>query len=396
MKAYTIKSSQKLFICLIAAMVIGLFGWLLVLPFVSGVNHPPEPDSYWILVPFSMIMILLMVYLLCQVYKSKVIMDEEEIVLVSAFSRRTLSFDEIRGYRFTGKVLLVEPFDRSKKKIKISSSYEGYDEIENWFVHSYPNLDREEAEMEEREILMNPVLGKTEEERAVKLTKARKTAKVLNWISGLIAVWAFFLGDIPAVVAAILIPLVAIIVVKLSEGLIKITAKRESAFPSVMPAILPSTMSLGMRGMIFYNLFDIQEFWAPMWCTTLLYLILLISVKAFRFRKKNDIVLSIMLLLFVLGYSYGSVTCLNCSLDNSVPKKYSVVVLGKRISKGKSDTYYIKLAPWAGLKTSDEIDVPKKIYEITSTGKTVDLFLRPGVLKISWFTVGQPFPKSGL
>jgi hypothetical protein len=96
-----------------------------------------------------------------------------------------------------------------------------------------------------------------------KLSKARQTAKVVNWAAGITAAWTFFYPT-PyqySILTAIIIPIVGLIVVKSSNGLIRIDEKKGSAYPSVIYAFIYPSLGVMLRAILDYNIFDYSNAW---------------------------------------------------------------------------------------------------------------------------------------
>src|SRR5687768_3004916 len=117
MKEYKIAKGWAIFIYLFAPLLIGLFGWLLILPFQSGEF---SSNATWIFIPVSIAMIALMIFGVIDTYKGRLIIKEDRIISVSSLSTRELKFEEIKGYTVNEQYIFVEPKDKLKKKIKIS------------------------------------------------------------------------------------------------------------------------------------------------------------------------------------------------------------------------------------------------------------------------------------
>lgn len=183
LKEYKIAKGWAIFIYLFAPLLVGLFGWLLILPFQNG---DFSSSFTWILVPISIAMIAVMVFGVIEAYKGKFIINSDSIKSISSFSNRVLKFDEIKGFTVNEQYIFIEPKNKLKKRIKVSSYTGGYNEILNWLYENYTDLDQQNAIKEEQEILSDDSVGWTKEVRKEKLKGARKTAKIINWAAGIV------------------------------------------------------------------------------------------------------------------------------------------------------------------------------------------------------------------
>ncbi|WP_187263613.1 hypothetical protein [Pontibacter beigongshangensis] len=373
-----------------APLLIGLFTWLLVEPFVHENADGALTNAYWFLAPLSIGMIGLMGYGLIETKKWKFVIDSDKIYAAGTFSRRQLRFDEIKGYRIDDNYISIEPNVAGKKKINISTYLGKTDEIVEWLSSYYPDLDLLHAEQEEQEILENEELGWTIEQREEKLLRARKTAKVLNWVGGLFGAWAFF-WPAPyelAIVASITVPIVAVAALKLSSGLIRIDERKDSAYPSILWAVLAPSMGLCLRALLDYNIFSHNNVWIPSSVIAFAMItVLMIGNKEFKFKKAVDYFSVLVIASILFAYSYGSIITVNCMNDNSEPVVFNAKVLSKRISSGKSTTYYLELTPWGLQKEIEEVSVSQDLYEQLERDDLVSIYFMKGYLGIPWFIV---------
>ncbi|WP_020531046.1 hypothetical protein [Flexithrix dorotheae] len=387
MKEYKIAKGWAIFIYLFAPLLIGLFGWVLILPFQNG---DFLPNFTWILIPISVAMIAVMVFGVMEAYKGKFIISSESIKSIGSFSNKVLKFDEIKGFTVNEQYIFIEPKNRLKKRIKVSTYTGGFNEILKWLYENYPDLDQQNAIKEEQEILSDDSVGWTKEIREEKLKRARKTTKIINWAAGLVAAWIFFYPT-PyqySIFIAAVIPIIALIVTKTSNGLIRIDEKKGSAYPSVIHAFIYPSLGIMLRALLDYEIFDYENLWFTVLAITILFLVtLIIKQREITFKKKMDFFTVGSLSLFLFAYSYGIVIHYNCFYDYSEPTFYTAKVLDKRISSGKSTTRYLELTTWGPQTEIDEVSVGKEFYNQTEIGDQVNIYFRKGNLEIPWFIV---------
>jgi hypothetical protein len=387
MKEYKIAKGSAIFIYLFTPLLIGLFGWLLILPFQSG---DFSPNASWILIPLSIAMIAIMIFGVIDAHKGRLIIKEDRIISVSLFSSKELHLDDIKGFTVNEHYIFLEPNDKQKKKIKISKYTGGYSEILYWLTQSYPDLDQQNKIEEQQDILNDETIGWTREARKENLSKARQTARVINWTAGLTAAWTFF-HPTPyqySILTAMIIPIVALSVVKFSGGLIRVDDKKGSSYPSVIYAFIYPSLGIMLRGILDYNIFDYSNVWLTTAITTLAFLfVLLMKQQEFTFKKKVDCLTVSSLALFLFAYSFGTVIHINCYYDNSASKYFTAKVLDKRISSGKSTSYYLELSTWGQQKEVDEVSISKELYNRIKAGDEVNIYFRNGKLNIPWLIV---------
>lgn len=387
MKEYKLAKGWAIFIYLFVPLLIGLFGWLLILPFQNG---DFSPNASWILIPIAIAMIILMIFGVIDAYKGRLIIRADRITSISSISNRELNLDEIKGYTVNENYIFVEPNIEHKKRIKISKYIDGYSEILFWLSQRFPDLEEQQAIEEEQSILNDEKIGWTREVREEKLSKARKTSKVINWAAGITAAWTFFYPT-PyqySILVAMIIPIVALVVVKFSDGLIRVDEKKGSAYPSVIYAFIYPSLGIMLRALLDYDIFDYSNVWLTTTIVTLSFLILLLTrQKEITFKKKLDYLTVVSLGLFLFAYSFGAVIHYNCYYDNSEAQYFTAKVLSKRISSGKSTTRYLELSTWGQQKEIDEVSVGKGLYNRVKIGDDVNIYFKNGNLEIPWFIV---------
>jgi hypothetical protein len=370
-----------------APVLIGLFGFLAVMPFIAD-----EIDMTLVLIltPISIGMLTLMVLGLIDVYKGRLIIQEDRLVSIGVFKSKNLKFDEIKGYTVNEQYIFLEPNTKEKKRIKISQYIGGYNEILLWLSENYLDLNIVNEQVEEQEILNNESIGWSKENREEKLSNARKISKIINWLGGLSFAWTLFYPK-PydyAVLSAFIIPIVALIAVKLSRGLIRIDKKDGSTYPSTIFAFIFPSLGLMLRSFLDYDIFDYSNVWIKAFFVTVAFLfILLFNQKEVTFKKKQDYLTVSSLIMFLFAYGFGAVIYLNCNLDKSEPQHYTATILDKRISTGKHTSYYLKLTAWGQQKEIDEVSVEKGLYNRVEIDSEINIYFRNGKLEIPWFIV---------
>jgi hypothetical protein len=386
MKEYKIAKGWAIFMYLTAPLLIGLFGGLLIHSFTKETSLD---NADWILIPVCIPMTILMIVGVIDTYKSKLIIHNHSIVSISVFSKRELQFDEIKGFTVNDNYIFIEPVETNKKRIRISKYIGGYHDVLSWLANNFTDLDVQTGIEEEQAILNDESYGWSKDSREEKLVKARRTAKIINWAGGITAAWVLFYPS-PyeyALLMAAAVPLVAILAVKLSRGLIRLDEKKSSAYPSVIYALIYPSLALVIR-VLDYQIFNYSNVWRNTILLTLsLLAFLLLKQKEITFKKKSDYLTVAGVASFLFAYSFGAVIFFNCYYDVSNAEYFTAKVLNKRISSGKTTTRYLELSAWGQQKEVDEVSVGKGLYNRTEVGSTVKIYFRNGTLGIPWFIV---------
>jgi hypothetical protein len=387
MKEYKIAKGWAIFIWVMAPVLIGLFGLLGVMPFIADEINM---TLVFILTPILIGMLTLMIFGLIDVYKGRLIIKEDRLVSIGVFKSKNLKLDEIKGYTVNEQYIFVEPNNKEKKRIKISQYFGGYNEILLWLSENYLDLNIVNEQVEEQEILNDENIGWSKEIRKEKLSNARRISKTINWLGVLSFAWTLFYPK-PydyALLSALIIPIVALIAVKLSKGLIRIDKKDGSAYPSTIYAFIFPSLGLMLRSFLDYDIFDYSNVWIKAVLVTVVFLfILLFNQKEITFKKKQDYLTVSSLIMFLFAYGFGAIIYLNCNLDKSEPQHYTATILDKRISSGKHTSYYLKLTAWGQQKEIDEVSVGKGLYNRVEIDNEINIYFRNGKLEIPWFIV---------
>jgi len=341
----------------------------------------------------SIVMILVMLYGIIEVYKGRILINEQSIKSINTFSKRELKFDEIAGYRIAGGYIFVEPKNNEKKRIKISTYFGGTDEILFLLSKFVPDLDEQNVINEEKEILNDENFGFTKENRVENLARARKISKILNWSAGISMAWIFFYPT-PykySILIAIIIPIVALVIVKFSKGLIRTDEGRGSAYPSVVYAFIYPSIGLAIRAILDYNIFDYSNVWKITILLTIAFLfILMYKQQELKFKKMLDYITVASFALFLFAYSFGTIVHINCYYDNAEPQSFVTKIIDKRKNTGKKSTsHYLKLSKWGQQTEIDEVSVGKGLYNRVNANDNVKVNFRKGKFEIPWFTVSD-------
>lgn len=387
MKEYKIGKGWAIFIYIFAPLFIALFVWLLIMPFLLD---DASIEMLYFFAPISLAMIGIAVVGLLDTIKGKVIVSSDTLSIRSTFINRDLKFQEIKGFRVEQNYIFVLPNTEKKKRIKISSYIGNSSEFIMWLTSNFPDLHQVNEEKEETEILDNFDYGRNAEERSFRLNQAKKVSKVLNWAGGLILVWTLFIPE-PyeyAILASISLPVIVLVSVIYYKGLIRIDEKKGSVYPTVFIAILMSSCGLFLRALLDYDILDYSNIWIPsIIIGTVMVALMVYATKEFNYKQAKGYFIVLTLIIFFWGYSFGSIVTLNCMYDKSVPQIYHSTVLDKRVSSGKTTTYYFELLAWGAQTESDDVSVSEKLYNYLEVGDSVNIYLKRGQLEIPWFIV---------
>lgn len=95
------------------------------------------------------------------------------------------------------------------------------------------------------------------------------------------------------------------------------------------------------------------------------------------------------MLMFGGIYAYGLLITTNVVFDESEPRVYKAKILDKRISSGKTTTYYLELDKWGPQEEVDDVSVAKDIYNAKEIGDTAIVYFNHGLYEIPYYIVIQ-------
>lgn len=391
LKEYKLGRGWAIFAIIFSPLLIALFGMLLIMPFIPGLNENLSPAILWFSVPLSLGMMFLGLVTLMDAIKGKFVIDFDRVKNVSTLGNRELLFTEIKGYRTDDKYIYIESNAPHLKKVKVSKYTSGSAEIEGWLAERYPDLDRAKAEEEKEAIFANNDFGFSVEERTERFNQASSVAKTLNILGGVVGAWVIFFPR-PYEIAlwcAIAIPLLCLPVIKYYKGLIRIDKRKDSPYPSIFISLLLPCVGVFLRALLDYNIFDHTKIWMPM-CVIALVMTAVVIIKNEELKSgKKAFGAILMITLLSLAYGFGLVIFVNCFYDQSAPEMFSSEVLSKRISSGKTTSYYLELAPWGNRKTAEDVDVSKDFYFQVNQRDTVNIYFMKGKFDIPWFELSK-------
>lgn len=381
-RVFKLAKGWRIFTYLLCPPMIGLFSWLLWVGFHSA--------NYWMLllwIPLSVGMIALFVYALIDAGKGAVILTREFIIQRDVFYERKIFLDQIKGFRLTEHYLIFEPAGNGKK-IRVSRYYEGFQLLANWAFDNYVNLDYAAKVKSEIEILSNEELGLTPDQRENMLASARRVCKYLNNGVWILVIWILFFPKPYEVVitVAVIFPLMLIGVGYRYRGIIQYDDDEKSAYPSVAFAMILTSLSFLLRVMFDYNLLEYAVLWNTIIPLSVLLTVVYVLPMNVKINSIKRVFLLTMVTLFMLCYSFGTYVSINCLLDSS-ETVYTTTIAGKRISKGKTTTYYLELNPWGDRKEIEDVKVSREHYESVDIGDETEVTQHQGALGTPWILV---------
>ncbi|QZE14973.1 hypothetical protein K4L44_03865 [Halosquirtibacter laminarini] len=286
------------------------------------------------------------------VQRERLIVEEDKLTSYGYFKpqKRELYFDEIKGCRENPGYLLLIPKDKQKKRIKVNRGVVGYDNLFSWISQTFEACDVIEQREVEQKKLNEKKNAPIKEINQEKLALAKKTAIVINTLGAISLIWGM-ISDMSdyAIFAILAIPFIAIFAILYFEGYIQMIYG-ECEFPSVIFALVFSSIAMITGAVGKYNIYEYSNVWLKTSLVVLSLLILLIIGRnqiTLMFKKLRDYG-SILLITFLFFlYSFGAVFYINCRYDNTTPQHYILRITEKGKNRSKSVTFYnLKVSNW--------------------------------------------------
>lgn len=383
MKVFKISPFWKYLFLLFFLSIYFLIGYFAVLPLY---NNPDLLNILAFLIPLVYFSGAIFIYIFITSQSNlMIVIDHEKIREENDNIYKEWFFDEIKGYRILPYSILLETTNLSKKKLNISGIYNDFDELKKWIQLNFPDLDKKDKRIELKEI-------KELSTEELSLTKAKKTAKIVNIIGGIIGGSTIFLTEfnyqLPIYSSLIFFP-ICIIILKFYKGLIKIDVNKNSQYPSISIALITTSFGLLIRALFDFDLLNFEGL------ALIVFIISSFLIALYLFKEKLSIIFDSknifffgFLVIMCFAYSYGGVVVLNCMNDIKT-ETYVAKVLNKRRSGSKTTTYYLTLDKWEKNNKVDETTVSIDFYKKIDTNDIVTLTYGPGAFGFSWYYVNE-------
>ena len=331
-------------------------------------------------------------YLFLSARRYKVILGADGIELCELLRHRQLERNNILGRRHfvskagSGRWILV-PRNGFGRKLELSMFLQTDKDFSAWIL-SLPDLDRERNDSEKRENAeaISEINARGYGERAQ--GKLRQVATWLYRGAYGLGIAIFLVPDPYHVLTwtAVILPWLAIAAVAKFRPFYRFGGPNKSSLPDLSPPLFIPGLFLALKALKSMSTVD----WHSVLALTLLGAFVIVGAAFYVdpwLRKHFGA--AALLALICCGYGYGAGLEANALLDHSAPKTYSVRVLSKRVSHGRSTSYYLGVPPWGPHQSGEDVIVSGWRYQNTRVGDTVCLLLRPGAFGVEWYVLAS-------
>jgi hypothetical protein len=312
-------------------------------------------------------------------------------------SHRMLANTEIAGRRDVrgrSRWLTIVPTDLRAKPLRLASDLatDAYFESR---IAGLRDLIAEDRKASETEIAGNPRYGATPEERLARLARARTVMNWLNTAAGLVALWVIFAPSpyLAAIGAAAIFPLLAIMVVAASGGLVRFARTQIVVNPTAGAIPFLCVIALVLRSHADIHLVDWGLALKLGGIGGLALFALAVMVDRSLARRIGVFVTAA---LVAIAYSVSVLILADTSFDHSAGQDFRSQILDSHISRSKSVRYFLKLAPWGPQQGAEEVSVSHATFDRLMPGASVCPRLHDGAVGIRWFTVSFCAPDASI
>ncbi|AMR31967.1 hypothetical protein A0256_11305 [Mucilaginibacter sp. PAMC 26640] len=326
------------------------------------------------------------------IFKRKVVLSNISIRVSGMFVTREVSNDDIKGFRVEDKAIFIYSNVEGVRRIMINDyrSIGDSDGLIRELSNRFSDLNAVETQKLLNNILSDNEIGYSQEERMTKLQKASKVTVIYNLLGLSFLIALFFIntlfGSLYFTFISLIYPVLGVILLFRHHGLIKFITKKTSPHPNVIYGMLFPVCMLFVKGIVSYNLVEVNRAYLPIALIALLFFGL-IYWKGFDKTDGAAKGQIIGMLTFALFYALGFTLTVNCDLDQSRPQPFSAKVKDLNIEHGKKITYHIKLTPWGPISNSRDLQISKSQFDLASIGFDVKVCLKKGLLNIPWYYV---------
>lgn len=383
MTEYSMHPALRLigYLCAAAAILGGIY-------LLYAGMHGASPANQTVMVVFGVALIPLGILIYKASSKLTVTVDDKVIVVETGFKRSEISLSEIDGYRTGEKDYFALIHKDGSKPLQIPKSIRQRKALLRWIEEHYIDVDEREREAETEALLEDDRYGNTREEREGALKKAQTIGKTATGVGLAVMLWTIvFPRPFPLVIYVVLAaPWVAVFLTWSQKGLLRLNKLKKSPYPSAIYLMMGPIFGL-LIVVLHYNLYGFPAI-AAMELIGLTAVLSLAAISALRtalsLEAKKNLAIGV-IVLFAAMYSYSVLIFSDCYFDRSHGQVFTVQVTGKRISSGKTTSYYLEVTPWGKHTEGSEESVSQRFYNSVEPQDSVSIYLTQGKLGIPWY-----------
>lgn len=381
---YRIGTGWKIFVGIFAALCIA--GAI----FLIGVLLKPSGNVPAALILLGIVFCIgLGVLAWLDTMRTLVVVDDQTLSSMRLFKSRSVLLKEIKGYRIGEKDSFNIELINGEKALTIPQNLERRKELLDWIKERYEDLDARERAAETEILLEDDRFGLTREDREARLAIARKFDLGATVVGVGLLIWSLFYPQPYELVMILLFiaPWLAVGITWYFKGLLKLYKGKKSPYPSMIQLMCLATAAAFIIVLKSYHIYGFgQKGWSMLAGGAIAATVICVAACWQAIASSGKKTLTCILIFAMAGlYSYSLLIFSNCYYDKSPATIYRVTVTGKRISSGKSTSYYVSLSPWGRYTEDDEVSVSKSFYQSVHTEDSIGVFLNDGKWGVPWY-----------
>jgi len=342
---------------------------------------------------FGIILLLIAAAIGINLYKRKVIFFDDRIIYTSVWGTKEMSNSDIKGFRVGEKAIFIEPLQAGYSRLKIRDylSIGRKNELVEFLSSHYTDLNKLEFEEEKEEILQDTDLGQTEEDRETAFKNIRRYVMIFNFIGLGLFFFAIYFheNNYWLRIIAIIFPLTGLALMRISKGLIRLYAKKSSAYPTIFIGMLLSSVVASVLSFIDTKIISFDNLWVPaiivfmVIFSALYYLVVKLAKAPFLNQVAFIVIIS-------AAYGFGGTLLANSIFDPSQPQVFPAKITDHHVTRGsKSTTYHIIIGGWGNHAEGENISVSSSFYDRAEVGSIVHVNLKKGLFNVPWYFISQ-------
>ncbi|HEY0794989.1 MAG TPA: hypothetical protein VGD64_04340 [Acidisarcina sp.] len=330
--------------------------------------------------------VLVGTYLLVLIFRSRLAIEGTRLELRDVFRERTVKLSDIEGYRTVssrnGTYQQIYLKD-GRGKITLQKYFATDDDYRAWF-QQLTDLDQRDRKTLLDEIERSDTLGATPEERLAALAGAKRWNIVLIVLC-CASVAGLNLGNFSTRCASALVLALApaAIFLLMQRAPLLYAFGKSKADPR---ADLLIAFMVAAFGFLFFSTSKHLVATLPLFTIIIpLFIGVLAAFGGKAWSNSSRWGMLFPVVLFGAMYSYGVAVAADILPDRAQSANYSVPVIGRHISHGRTTTYYLVLAPWGPISSPNDLSVGSRVYGLFGDGGRICLTLHPGAVHVPWY-----------
>lgn len=392
--------------------LIGLVGMLMgIIPYFFLIRTELWEAAMYLsilLIPLSIMGVVLIVHS----FYYKVVITENTILLRLPSTKRSFSFDEIRGFRKSPGYIYIYS---KKKKISISVYTESIDKIYEWLQLNYTDLDQLPPQEDDLVQRFNrfqanhfPDLGLNEtkedestinfDENEITFSKSyKRKLKIAKYVTYVYCVLVFLISALLWIYpflehlfllpnynyiffSAVLIVPIGIIIPKISNGFI-VHSFREKEKPNITKILFIPWVGLFLPT-YFIHVLDSNLVWLYSYGIGISLTLLVLMAKEFKFKQLQTYFYAAFFLFCFTAYGRCIIILGNSFYDEPNAKEYKAKVIKK---KNYNDNPRLQLSKWHETYDMNTIRVNIEEYNRVEKNDSITIYVKEGKFGVDWF-----------